>query len=136
MDLTQSLVYNETMAGRPLLRKPTENGVRLRTLRQATGLSQSQLAEQLGIPKRTLSFYEVDADHIPSSLVPPLAHALSVSVEQILGINESSTGKRGPKSQLERQIEVVSQLPRRDQQMILRLIDNTLAAAGKSHRVG
>jgi len=119
-------LYNEAMAGRPLTRKPTESGARLRALRQAAGLSQTQLAKQLGILQRTLCFYELDGDHIPSTLVPPLANELGVSIEQILGTNGSHS-KRGPKSQLERQLEVVAQLPRHQQKKIIEVVNALVA---------
>jgi len=119
-------LYNEAMAGRLLTRKPTESGARLRALRQAAGLSQTKLAEQLGILQRTLCFYELDADCIPSTLVAPLAQALGVSIEQILGTN-GSHNKRGPKSQLERQLEAVAQLPRHQQKKIIDVVNALVA---------
>ena len=122
------LLYDKSMAGRPLLRKPTETGSRLRALRMATGLSQSQLAKQLEIPKRNLSFYELDANYIPSSLVTSFAHALGVSIEQVLGGNGSpSKSKRGPKSQIERQLEAVLRLPRNQQKKIIDVVNALVA---------
>lgn len=123
----ENLLYDQAMAGRPLLRKPTENAARLRAMRMAAGISQAGLARQLGIPSRTLCFYEVDADHIPSKLVPSLAQALGVSVEQVLGINESSSSKRGPKSHWERQLDVVSRLPRHQQKKIIDVVNALVA---------
>ena len=106
---------------------------RLRALRQAAGLSQTKLAEQLGILQRTLCFYELDADCIPSTLVVPLAQTLGVSIEQILGTN-GSHNKRGPKSQLERQLETVAQLPRHQQKKIMDVV-NALVAQNSNRQV-
>jgi len=64
---------------------PSEIGSRIATLRRKTGLSQAQLVEALGIPQRTLSFYECDAGDIPAGLAPQMALTLDVSVDELFG---------------------------------------------------
>jgi transcriptional regulator with XRE-family HTH domain len=96
-------------------------------LRQKAGLSQNRLAKILGIPQRSLSFYERDAKNLPSSLVPRLADALGVTIEDVLGMSESQTRKRGPKSQLEKQMEAIGKLPRSKQQQIAAVIEAFIA---------
>jgi transcriptional regulator with XRE-family HTH domain len=119
-------LYARLMAGRPSSKQPSEQGARLAALRQAAALSQLQLAQAIGIPQRTLSFYEREADHVPSSLLPALAKALGVSVEVILGTASPAKAKRGPKSKLERQFEAVSNLPPSKQQFVIQLLDQLL----------
>jgi transcriptional regulator with XRE-family HTH domain len=104
---------------------PTENGKRLAAFRKAAGLSQLQLAALIGIPQRTLSFYETTAESIPSSIIPQLADELGVTVEDILGISKKSA-KRGPKSKLERQFEGVRKLPKSEQEFVSKFLDNVL----------
>ncbi len=120
-------LYSRLMAGRPSSKKPTAQGARLAALRQAAGLSQLQLAQAIGIPQRTLSFYEREADHVPSKLLPALSKALGVSVDVILGTAGPTKTKRGPKSRLERQFEAVSKLPPSKQQFVIQLLDQLLA---------
>lgn len=85
------------LAGRPSKKKATDSGARLAALRKQAGLSQAALAEAVGIPQRTISFYEREASAIPSTLVPVLAKVLGVSMEELLGINEGAQrSKRGP----------------------------------------
>src|SRR5215510_13394991 len=64
---------------------PSEMGSRIVALRRKAGLSQAQLAEALGIPQRTLSFYEREAGDIPAGLAPSMARALGVSADELLG---------------------------------------------------
>jgi transcriptional regulator with XRE-family HTH domain len=105
------------LAGRPSKKKATESGARFAALRKQAGLSQAALAEAVGIPQRTVSFYEREASAMPLTLVPALAKVLGVSKEELLGINEGAQrSKRGPKCQLERQLEAVATLPRHQQQ--------------------
>ncbi len=111
------------MAGRPSNKKATPTGARLAALRKAAGLSQAQLAQAVGIPQRTLSFYEREATYLPSTLLPDLARALGVTIEELIGVSGAKAGKRGPKSQLERQLEIVLTLPRQTQQKIMAVLD-------------
>jgi transcriptional regulator with XRE-family HTH domain len=68
-------------------------------LRKQAGLSQAALAEAIGIPQRTISCYEREGGYVPSTLVPELAKALGVSIEELLGIGDGAQrAKRGPKS--------------------------------------
>jgi DNA-binding XRE family transcriptional regulator len=55
------------LAGRPSKKKATESGARLAALRKQAGLSQAALAEAVGVPQRTISFYEREAEAIPST---------------------------------------------------------------------
>jgi transcriptional regulator with XRE-family HTH domain len=112
---------------RPSTKQPTESGARLAALRKSVGISQNRLAKILGIPQRTLSFYERDARHIPSSLVPKLAKALSVSVDEVLGVDTSPARRRGPKSKLEVQLEAIRNLPRNKQQKLLAVVEAFVA---------
>jgi transcriptional regulator with XRE-family HTH domain len=94
------------LAGRPSKKKATDSGARLAALRKQAGLSQAALAEAVGIPQRTISFYEREAEAIPSTLVHTSGQSAGLSMEELLGINEGAQrAKRGPKSQLERQLE-------------------------------
>jgi len=132
--LPENQLYSGPMAGkaglggRPSKKKATESGARLAALRKQAGLSQAALAEAVGIPQRTVSFYEREGGYLPSTLVPNFAKALGVSIEELLGINKGSQhSKRGPKSQLERQLEAVATLPRNQQQKILAVVEAMIA---------
>lgn len=115
------------MARRPSTKKATPTGARLAGLRRAAGLSQVQLAKAVGIPQRTLSFYERGATYLPSTLLPNLAEALGVTIEELIGVSETKARKRGPKSQLEKRLEAVARLPRSTQQKIMTVLDAFIA---------
>jgi transcriptional regulator with XRE-family HTH domain len=121
----ENSLYNSFMKKKHLAKTPTDSGARLASLRKAAGLSQVQLAALLNIPQRTLSFYETDAENIPSGLVPLLADALGVTVDEILGISNKKP-KRGPKSKLERQLDSVLRLPRGEQEFVSKFLDNVI----------
>ena len=124
------------MAGRPASTPAPECGARLAALRKAAGLSQAQLGDAVGIPARSVSFYERKAQSIPSHLVPQFAKALGVTAEEVLGIDPvRSKSKRGPKSDLEKRFAQINELPRGQQKKILEAVDAMIAqqrAAGVS----
>ena len=114
--------YNAYMAGRIPKNEATEHGRRLAELRKAAGLSQIEVAKELGIPQRTLSFYEREARQVPQDLVRPLAELFGVAPEIILGLGEEQQRKRGPKSKLERLCEKATHLPQAKQDLIIKLL--------------
>ena len=121
--------YTAVMAGRPSNKERSEIGARLARLRKEAGLSQVQLAEELGIPQRTLSYYEREADHLPSTLILPLAKILNIRIEDLIRSDSGGRAKRGPKSKLERQLDAIKDLPRSEQQFISRFLDNVIKKA-------
>jgi transcriptional regulator with XRE-family HTH domain len=125
----KNTMYTALMKKKPQRSTPTDSGKRLAAFRKAAGLSQIQLAALIGIPQRTLSFYETTAESIPSSIIPQMADALGVTVEEILGIAKK-TAKRGPKSKLERQFEGVRRLSKSEQEFVSKFLDNVLNSSG------
>lgn len=120
--MVERLSYNDFMAGRPAKAPATEYGKHLASLRKAAGLSQVEMAQSLGIPQRTLSFYEQKGVYLPSNLVKPMAELLGTSIEVILNISKAKEGKRGPKSKLERLFAKVAELPLSKQDLVARLL--------------
>jgi transcriptional regulator with XRE-family HTH domain len=104
-------------------------GLRIAQGRKARSLTQQQLAEALGVAQQTLAHYEGGRLRLPASLLPVLAQTLQVPVESLLG-QPRSTGKRGPASKLEEQIERVAQLPRAKQRFVMDMLDAALSQQG------
>jgi len=107
-------------------KSPGKLGKHLATLRKESGLTQMEVAKALGIPQRTVSFHEREANYLPSNLIEPLAELLGISVEVLLGIEADDGKKRGPKSRLERQFEEIQKLPRPKQEFISKLLGEIL----------
>jgi len=107
-------------------------GGRIALARKEQGLTQTQLAEQLGIAQQTLAHYEVGRLRLPASMLPVLAVALGTSVEELLGQSSPrATGKRGPASRLAQQVERIGQLPKAKQRFVMEMLDTVLAQASR-----
>lgn len=106
-------------------------GARMADLRKEHGLTQVQLAEVLGLTQQMVASYEVGRRRVPVSLLPAIAEALAVSVEQLIGKKEAAPAKRGPAPKLQQQIERIQRLPRSKQRFVMQMLDTVLQQAAR-----
>jgi len=95
---------------------------RLKTLREAAGLSQRELARLLGQDQSNIHYWESTGKAPRSDVLVPMAKALGVTVEELLGQPKPSrvTSPGGRARQL---FEAVSKLPRRQQDKVLDILE-------------
>lgn len=108
-------------------------GQRLARFRKARGFTQVELAERMGITQALVTDYERDKLRPYAEMVVRFALALALSADEVLGIRPSAVAAeaRVPRRLL-RRLEALAQLPRRDQEALLRTIDAFLELrAGK-----
>ena len=105
-------------------------GQRLARIRRERGMTQVELAEQLGVAQPVVSDYERGELRLHGELIVKLTRLLGVSAEELLGLEKGrSNGATVKNRRLARRIQEIEQLPRRDQQALLRTIDTFLKAA-------
>ena len=105
-------------------------GARIAQARKAHGLTQQQLAEQLGVAQQTLAHYEVGRARLPIAQLPVVARLLTMSLDELMGhaVAPAKKGtKRGPTSRLHQQIDAVEQLSKAKQQFVSQMLDTVLA---------
>jgi transcriptional regulator with XRE-family HTH domain len=99
-------------------------GKRIAEFRKAQDMTQTQLANALGIAQQTMAHYEGGKLRIPVALLPLAATLLAVSVEELIGEPaKAAKGKRGPTPRLQRQVELITQLPRAKQKFVMEMLD-------------
>lgn len=112
-------------------------GTRLAQFRKAAGFTQTQLADELGISRRRIAYYEAESDHPPASLLADLARVLNVSTDELLG---SAATKRQAKAsmspRLERRLKQIERLSPKPKQQLLSLIDTFIEAEALKQRSG
>lgn len=101
-------------------------GRRLRELRQRRGLTQAEVAAQLGIDQTLVSNYERGAARLHGALVAGFAKALRTSTDEILGLRDTSPKNGGVSGRLLRRIQRITELPRADQRAVLKFLDALL----------
>lgn len=106
-------------------------GSRIAQARKDRGMTQQALAEALGIAQQTLGHYEVARARIAADLLPRLADALDISLDELLMGQPTIRlpGKRGPASRLEQQLDAVTRLPKAKQKVVAELIDSVIVKA-------
>ena len=97
-------------------------GERLARLRKARGLTQSELAQRIGIIQTLVSDYEVGNLRLSAEMAVRFAKALHVSVDELLGHKSSKTN--GALSlKLVRRLKGIEELPPTKQKALLQLVD-------------
>ncbi|HET9049085.1 MAG TPA: hypothetical protein VFN29_09040 [Chiayiivirga sp.] len=112
---SQNKVYCLALIAHPLIGPMTPNknaffkllGARIAGLRRDTGLTQQ------------VASFEIGRHRVPASLLPSLAHALAVSVEELIG-ETPKTVKRGPVPKLQ-QLERITRLPKAQQRLVMQI---------------
>jgi transcriptional regulator with XRE-family HTH domain len=100
-------------------------GGRIAELRKARGLTQAQLADRLDVGQQQVASFEAGRRRVPVSQLAPLADALGVSIEELLG-TQPKAKRRGPPPKLERHFQRIAQLPRARQKFVLEVLDSVL----------
>src|ERR1035438_7665364 len=99
--------YNATMpGGRPATKSAPKFGQRLAALRGERRLTQGELAQQLGVTRDAVTYYER------------------------AGSNGRSLRKPGPTPQIAQLTERLAQLPRAQQRIVVKMLEGVLQKAG------
>lgn len=101
-------------------------------MRQAQGLSQAELAKTIGISQPMIEYYERRAKNPGVDFAVKAARALGVTTDELLGVRPAGNSKAGRKSKLDRYMEQVRELPRADQQYVLKFLEQVLSRESSS----
>jgi transcriptional regulator with XRE-family HTH domain len=114
--------YYPAMARKLSKSRPPE-GARLVELRQAAGLTQTELASLVGEKQQNIAFWEQSNKPPRSDVIPKLAEALGVDVVALLDAHRSIPKRRsGPVGTVRRLFEEVSRLPRQEQKKVVEFV--------------
>lgn len=91
-------------------------GKRLAKLRKAADYTLQQLADEIGVTRRMIAYYESESQHPPANMLVDLAKALNVSADALLGIEPIETTPNS--SRLERRIKQIEKLRPKPRQQI------------------
>lgn len=106
----------------------TDFGKRLVKLRKAAGYTQTELAKELDVTQRMISYYEGQTEYPPAALLPKLATVLGVSTDELLGIAPLKKTKK-PDTRLQRRFQQIEKLPAKDRRQLIQLIDRFIETA-------
>jgi len=110
----------------PVIMKNPAHGERLKTLRKAANLSQRELATLIGEIHTNVAYWETSGNLPRSDVLLPMAEALGVTVEELLGAAKPKAGAT-PAGKARQLFAAVSKLPRRQQQKVIEMAEGFLA---------
>lgn len=104
-------------------------GKRLAQLRKAKGLTQKELGDKVDVSNRVIAYYERKTQYPPAHLIGPLAQALEVSTDELLGLKPSKIKGKGFSLKIVKRMQKIEELPLSQQKTLFRTIDTFLKGA-------
>jgi transcriptional regulator with XRE-family HTH domain len=99
-------------------------GQRLASLRKAAGFTQIELAAELGISQRMVAYYESPQSTPPANLLPQIATALGVTIDELFGRGaKRRLVKQEGDSRLRRRLLAIEKLDVAEKRQVLQVID-------------
>ncbi len=106
-------------------------GQRIAKFRKREGLTQVELAEQMGLIQTLISDYERDRTRPHPEMLVRLALALKVSTDKLLGLKPSKNEEKKPDLKIVRRIKKIQDLPPSQEKTRLKTIDTFIKSAEK-----
>ena len=98
-------------------------GQRLARLRTERGYTQRNLAKETGISNRMIAYYEKQAQNPPAHVMPLLAKALDVSIDQLFGIEKIKSEGKNKDMRLWRRFSQIEKLDVKEKRQVIQLLD-------------
>jgi transcriptional regulator with XRE-family HTH domain len=117
--------------GRPSKEPRTPFGARLHAAREAAGLTQSQVAEKMGVTQTAYGVWERYPVALRPDQIEELAKLLNVTVEHLFGRDQVKARGKGPVGRLRQVFEKASQLPRHQQNKVAEFVEAFVERQGK-----
>jgi transcriptional regulator with XRE-family HTH domain len=112
----------------PLPVFPLPIGGRIASLRKSKGITQTALAEQLGLSQKQMTNYETGTAHLTDEMVVRFAIALGVSADELLGLKDIAIKQEKPSLRFSRRIRDLERLPEPRKKRILQVLDDLIKA--------
>ena len=108
-------------------------GKRLAKFRKASGLTQQQLGDKVGVSKRVIAYYEGETKYPPTHLIAPLSQALNVSADELLDIKKTQIALDPKLAALWRRIKVIETFSEKDKKAVVQFVE-VIADRNKAQR--
>ena len=115
--------------GRPTKKPAPFFGERMAAFRVAKGLSQAQLAAEIGMTRDRIAYYERSATNPSFEVIQKVADYFGVSVGELLNDTSKTRRKPGPPSQFAKIAEQLDRLPRAKQKVVAEMLEGFLKQA-------
>lgn len=103
-------------------------GQRIARLRKEKGLTQTELAEIIGINRNLVAAYEQGRVRLYDEMVIRFAFALKLTTDKLLGVATQENLEPPPSIRVMRRLRDIEKLPEVRKKIILRTIDDLIRA--------
>ena len=117
---------------RPAKKQKSYFSKRLIELRNARGLTQEQLANELNLSTGTIAYYEAKVSNPQTSSLQMMADFFGVKIDYFLEDVSTKKSKSGPLSKLELKIEEVKKLSTHQQKLACEMLDMLIRSSNAS----
>jgi transcriptional regulator with XRE-family HTH domain len=107
-------------------REAASFGQRLTALRKAAGYTPQELADEVGVSRRMIAYYEGQSEHPPTTLLPALAQALNASADELLGLQPPPAKRAGARTRdnrMQRRLQQIESLPPEERRQLIQIVD-------------
>jgi transcriptional regulator with XRE-family HTH domain len=111
-------------------------GERLARLRKARGFTQTELGNRIRMSQRMVAYYERRDGRPPAHVLPDLAYALKVTVDELVGYERLKEAQAPRNARLWRKLRELEKLGDADRKAVLRFVDALLAKQRLEHQRG
>lgn len=111
-------------------------GERLTELRKRAGYTQAELASEVGVSRRMITYYESQSSHPPTHLLTEIGRALRLSTDELLGATPIKKVARPVDNRLHRRLQQIEQLEPTDKRQVLQLLDAFIERGKLKKKVG
>jgi transcriptional regulator with XRE-family HTH domain len=101
----------------------TTFGTRLAQLRKAAGYTQAELANEVGVSRRMITYYESQGAHPPTHLLTLIAGALHLTTDALLGATPIKRAATPRNSRLQRRLQQIERLEPAEKRQVLQVLD-------------
>lgn len=99
-------------------------GERLVALRKAAGFIQRELAQELGVSRRMIAYYEGETERPPTTILPRLAETLGVSADELLiGNGRQEMPPKPLRVAMRRKLHQLEKLGAKERRQAMQLLD-------------
>jgi len=98
-------------------------GARLVQLRKQAGMTQTALAQEIGVSQRMMAYYEGPTAFPPAHLLLAIARVLGVSVEALLGTETAKRKTKAVDIRMRRRLQQIAGLPPDERRQIMQVVD-------------
>ena len=122
--------YNDGMQPGPKpVREQPFFGKRLAYFRQQRGLTQQELAQELGMTRELIGHYERRCENPSIEFLLNFSKTMGISLDELLGL-KSEREKPGPSPKALKVAERISQMSRGKQAVVIGMLEGAIAQAG------